>query len=206
MFHEDYLKGEELSRLIKNYPFFSYEVNEALHLSPREQETVVSIFDNIHKEYTNNQDEFSKGLIISQFESLLKYSNRYYKRQFINRKEMNADLGFQFQTVLHEYFEDGTFEELGSPRIEWIANRLSVSPRYLSEALKAETGKTAIEHLHLFLIDEAKNKLLDPGIKVTEVAYQLGFEYPQYFSRLFKQKTGMSPKVFIDEHARGNLN
>lgn len=206
LIHEDYFNGTELARKISTYPFFSYSVNEALHLSPKEQKVIQSIFENIHTEYLNNQDEFSKELIISHLDSLLKYANRFYKRQFLNRRDMNVDLSYRFRAALIEYFDSDRLEVDGSPNIERIANQLSVSPRYLSDALKSETGKTAIEHLHLFLIDEAKNRLLEPGITVTEVAYQLGFEYPQYFSRLFKRKLGKSPKAFISEHQRAELN
>ncbi|MUU78945.1 helix-turn-helix domain-containing protein [Winogradskyella endarachnes] len=195
-FHEDFIKGTELAHQIKKFGFFSYTVNEALHLSPREEKIIESIVQNIEIEYHNNQDEFSKEIIISQLSTLLKYANRFYERQFINRKELSNDLLSIFNTQLSLYFESGQLHEIGIPSIEDIANKLSVSKRYLSDTLKSETGKTTTEHLQLFLINEAKNILLKPNISIAEVAYELGFEYPQYFSRLFKKKEGISPSEY----------
>lgn len=199
-FHEDFLKGTELAQQIKKYSFFSYSVNEALHLSPREETQIESIVENIEIEYKNNQDEFSKEIIISHLGALLKYANRFYKRQFLNRKELSNNLLEQFNLQLSEYFETGQIQEKGIPGIEEIANKLSVSQRYLSDTLKKETGKTTTEHLHLRLIDEAKNILLKPNKSISEVAYELGFEYPQYFSRLFKKKEGISPSRFREKY------
>lgn len=195
-FHEDFLKGTELAQRIKKYGFFSYSTNEALHLSPREEKQLESIIDNIEIEYQNNQDAFSKEIIISQLDTLLKYANRFYERQFINRKELSNDLLEQFNLYLSDYFESGQLEENGIPSIEQIANQMSVSKRYLSDTLKKETGKTSTEHLQLHLIDVAKNNLLQPNKTISQVAYELGFEYPPYFSRLFKKKEGISPKEY----------
>jgi len=195
-FHEDFLKGTELAQQIKKYGFFSYSVNEALHLSPKEERQIESIVKNIDIEYHNNQDEFSKEIIISQLSTLLKYANRFYERQFLNRKELSNNLLEQFNLQLSEYFETGQPQENGIPSIEQIANKMSVSQRYLSDTLKKETGKTTTEHLHLHLIDEAKNILLHPNKSISEVAYELGFEYPPYFSRLFKKKEGISPTEY----------
>lgn len=198
--HKDYLNRTHLADRIKTYGYFSYAVNEALHLSPREEAIVTSFYENIEMEYRNNQDEHSKEIILGLLDTLLKYADRFYKRQFIHRKEMNSDLGFHMQKTLIQYFESGNFKQQGIPSIDWVANQLRVSPRYLSDALKAETGKTAKDHIHLFLIDEAKNLLLESGKTIAEVAYQLGFEYPQYFSRLFKNKVGMSPMQYRESH------
>ncbi|CAL2090525.1 helix-turn-helix transcriptional regulator [Tenacibaculum sp. 190524A05c] len=195
-FHEDFLKGTELAQRIKKYGFFSYSTNEALHLSPREEKQLESIIDNIEIEYQNNQDAFSKEIIISQLDTLLKYANRFYERQFINRKELSNDLLEQFNIYLSDYFESGQLEDNGIPSIEQIANQMSVSKRYLSDTLKKETGKTSTEHLQLHLIDVAKNNLLQPNKTISQVAYELGFEYPPYFSRLFKKKEGISPKEY----------
>ena len=195
-FHEDFLKGTELAHQIKKYGFFNYSANEALHLSPKEEHQLESIVQNIEIEYKNNQDEFSKDIIISQLSTLLKYANRFYERQFLNRKELSNDLLTQFNDHLESYFESGQLQESGIPSIEEIANRLEVSQRYLSDTLKKETGKTSTEHLQLYLIDEAKNILLKPHKSISEVAYELGFEYPQYFSRLFKKKEGLSPSEY----------
>lgn len=196
-FHEDFLKGTELAHQIKKYGFFSYSANEALHLSPKEEKLMESIIENIEMEYHNNQDKFSKDIIISQLSTLLKYANRFYERQFLNRKELSNSLLEQFNLNLNQYFESGQLEQKGVPSIEQIANNMAVSQRYLSDTLKKETGKTATEHIQFFLIDEAKDILLHPNKTVSEVAYELGFEYPQYFSRLFKKKTGISPKAYI---------
>ena len=202
-FHEDFLKGTELAQQIKKYGFFSYSVNEALHLSPREEKQIESIVENIEIEYHNNQDEFSKDIILSQLSTLLKYANRFYERQFLNRKELSNDLLAQFNQQLNAYFESGQLQEKGIPSIEELANKMSVSQRYLSDTLKKETDKTTTEHLQLYLIDEAKHILLKPNKSIAEVAYELGFEYPQYFSRLFKKKEGISPSEFREKY---NMN
>lgn len=199
-FHEDFLKGTELVHQIKKYGFFSYSANEALHLSPKEEKQIESIVENIDMEYQNNQDEFSKDIIISQLSTLLKYANRFYERQFLNRKELSNSLLEQFNQQLTTYFESGQLQEKGIPSIEQIADKLSVSQRYLSDTLKKETGKTSTEHLQLYLIDEAKNILLKPNKTISEVAYELGFEYPPYFSRLFKKKEGISPSAYREKY------
>ena len=199
-FHEDFLKGTDLAQQIKKYGFFSYSVNEALHLSPKEEKQIESIVANIEIEYQNNQDVFSKEIIISQLNTLLKYANRFYERQFLNRIEISNDLLEQFNQYLNEYFESGQLQEKGIPSIEQVADKMSVSQRYLSDTLKKETGKTTTEHLHLHLIDEAKNILLQPNKSISEVAYELGFEYPPYFSRLFKKKEGISPTEYREKY------
>jgi len=199
--HEDFVRGHELHNTLKKYSFFSYTVNEALHLSPKEEKLMRQLMMNIHQEYQNNQDEFSKELLLSQLDTLLKYANRYYKRQFLNRTTMSHEVVSRFNDAIQQYFEDGKIDLSGSPKIEDIADQLKMSPRYLSDMLKAETGKSAIEHIHLYLLDEAKNLLLQPDKTVAEVAYQLGFEYPQYFSRLFKKKIGQSPKEYRAQNA-----
>ncbi|MFD2528481.1 helix-turn-helix domain-containing protein [Polaribacter marinaquae] len=199
-FHEDFLKGTELAEQIKKYGFFSYSVNEALHLSPKEEKQIASIVKNIEIEYQNNQDAFSKEIIISQLDTLLKYANRFYERQFLNRKEISNNLLEQFNRHLTEYLESGQLQEKGIPSIEQIADKMSFSQRYLSDTLKKETGKTTTEHLHLHLIDKAKNILLQPNKSISEVAYELGFEYPPYFSRLFKKKEGISPTEYREKY------
>lgn len=199
-FHEDFLKGTELAQQIKRYGFFSYSVNEALHLSPREEKQIESIVKNIEIEYHNNQDKFSKEIIIAHLSTLLKYANRFYERQFINRKELSNDLLEQFNQELKAYFESGLLQKKGIPSIKQLANNMAVSQRYLSDTLKKETGKTTTEHLQFYLIDEAKNILLKPNKSIAEVAYELGFEYPQYFSRLFKKKEGLSPSEYREKY------
>ena len=200
LIHEDYIRHHEIRNRIKKYNFFSYSVNEALHLSPKEEQQVRSIIDNAESEYLNNPDEFSKDIMLSQIDTLLKYADRYYKRQFINRTDLAGETIERFQELLASHFESGEFEKSGAPRVEEVADELRMSPRYLSDTLKAETGKTAIDHIHLYLIDEAKNLLLDPSVSISETAYKLGFEYPQYFSRLFKKKVGLSPTDYRHQH------
>jgi len=195
-FHEDFIKGTDLACQIKKYSFFTYTVNEALHLSPSEEKQIESIVENIELEYQNNQDKFSKDIIISQLTTLLKYSNRFYERQFTNRKQLSNDLLEKFNEHLNGYFQTGQLREKGIPSIEEIAEKLSVSQRYLSDSLKKETGKTSSEHMQLYLIEKSKNSLLSPKKSISEIAYDLGFEYPQYFSRLFKKKEGISPSDF----------
>ncbi|MCG8308535.1 MAG: helix-turn-helix transcriptional regulator [Cytophagales bacterium] len=197
-FHKDYLNGSQLFDKIKKYNFFNYNVNEALHLSSKEEELLKTIFKSIETEYHNNQDEFSKEIILSHLETLLKYADRFYKRQFLNRKEINQDLFTRFKDILDVYFETNQLEEKGIPTVDWLASQLGVSHRYMSDTIKAETGKTAVDQINLYLIEEAKNLLLAPDVSISETAYKLGFEYPQYFSRLFKKKTGISPKEYIE--------
>lgn len=198
--HEDFIKGHQLYDTLKKYSFFSYAVNEALHLSPQEEARMRQLMTSIQHEYLNNPDEFTKDLLLSQLDTLLKYANRYYKRQFLNREPITNEIVSSFNDAMRSYFEDGMMDISGLPKIEDIAARLHVSPRYLSDSLKAQTGKSAIDHIHLYLLDEAKNLLLKPDISVAEIAYQLGFDYPQYFSRLFKKKTGLSPKAYRQMH------
>ena len=200
-FHEDFLRGTELEHQIKRYGFFSYSVFEALHLSPKEEQQIELIVNNIEAEYQNNQDQFSKDIIISQLSTLLKYANRFYERQFINRKEHSHDLLDKFMAQLKVYFVSGKLQENGVPSIEQLADTLQVSQRYLSDTLKKETGKTTTEHLQLFLIEEAKNILLNPDKNISEIAFELGFEYPQYFSRLFKKKEGISPSEYREKYS-----
>ena len=200
-FHKDFLIGHSLAQVINKYHFFEYSMNEALHLSPDEELTLQRIYDNIEAEYFRSQDEFSKNIILSHLESLLKYAHRFYKRQFINRNELNQGLIQLFYEQLRVYLNKNNLRQEGVPTVEIIANKLSVSKRYLSDSIKAETGKTAKEHINLFLIDKAKNLLLTPNTSISGIAYELGFKYPEYFSRLFKKKTGMSPRRYITEHS-----
>lgn len=200
-FHEDFIEGHAIRNRIKKCGFFSYTMNEALHLSPREELLVQSIFKVVEAEYQNNQDEFSKEIILSQIDTLLKYASRFYKRQFIHRSDLSGKLLRKFETKVANYFESHRFLEEGPPKPADIAREMKVSPRYLSDTLKVETGKTAKELIQLALIDEAKDLLLEPQRTVSETAYQLGFEYPQYFSRLFKKKVGMTPSEFRKQYA-----
>lgn len=191
--HEDYLNGHDLHNEIKQYHYFDYETNEALHLSPREEQIIWELYNKIETEYYNNQDEYSKEIILGHIASILKYSQRFYKRQFINRTEMSGKIVSKFNNILAAYFESGLLNEQGLPTVKYMADQLHVSPGYLSDLLKQETGKTAIELIHIFLISEAKNLLKGADNTVAEIANTLGFENLPYFSRLFKKEVGMSP-------------
>jgi AraC-like DNA-binding protein len=195
-FHEDFLNGHPLHHEIRKYSFFEYETNEALHLSPKEEEIIGELFHKIEIEYRNNQDEFSRDIMLSHLDSLLKYARRFYKRQFINRTVLSGKTVSKFNEVLTGYFEKGFVKEKGLPTVNYMASQLNVSPRYLSDLLKQETGKTAIDLIHLFLISEAKNLLTGGGQSVSEIAYALGFENLPYFSKLFKKEVGITPNEF----------
>ena len=197
-FHEDFIRGLDIQKRIKKYNFFNYNVNEALHLSPKEEKILKSLFKNIETEYQNNQDEFSKDLIIAHLDALLKYADLFYKRQFLNRQTINKALLTRFNEIINDYFESGQLELKGVPSVDDIAKQLKVSYRYMNDTIKAETGKTAVDQINLFLVEEAKNLLLAPNASISGTAYKLGFEYPQYFSRMFKKKTGISPREYIE--------
>jgi AraC-like DNA-binding protein len=193
---ENFLLNHPLHTTIKKYGYFDYEANEALHLSPKEEETIWDLFYKIKQEYYNNQDDFSKDIMVAHLDSILKYSQRFYKRQFIARKPLSGTTVSKFNNIMSSYFEKGLMEDKGLPTVNFMATELNLSPRYLSDLLKQETGKTAIELIHLFLVSEAKNLLTGTDQSVSEIAFQLGFENPPYFSRLFKKETGMSPNQF----------
>ena len=201
-FHKDFFNGTDLKHKIEHYGFFSYSANEALHLSPNEETILESVFENMKTEYENITDEFSKDIIINHLNTFLSYSDRFYKRQFINRSEDISNHLDKINTLLIEQFEDNYFEKNGLPKIADLSNELSISSRYLSDSIKAETGKSITEHIHLFVLDEAKKLLKHSDMSVSEVAYKMGFEYPQYFSRLFKKKEGMSPTLFKEQFSR----
>lgn len=195
-FHEDYINGHPLHSEIKKYGFFDYESNEALHLSPKEEQTIWELYHKIEAEYTNNPDEYSREIILTHLDSILKYAQRFYKRQFMNRTILTDRTVSKFNKSLSAYFEKGLLETQGLPTVNHMASTLHLSPRYLSDLLKEETGKTAIELIHIFLISEAKNLLKGPDLTVSETAYKLGFENLPYFSRLFKKEVGLSPNQF----------
>ena len=192
-FHPDLIRGSALGNKMKEYTFFSYEANEALHLSDQEKATITSVVENIRREYEQNIDVYSQNVIVSNIELLLNYCQRFYGRQFITRHHRNKDIVAQFETFLAEYFESDKPQTLGLPSVKDCADAMNYSPNYLSDLLKKETGKNTQEHIHAYLIEKAKTLLLGSDSTVSEVAYALGFEYPHYFSKLFKAKTGMSP-------------
>lgn len=192
--HEDFLRGTSIQKTIEEANYFTYAVNEALHLSPSEESLMATIFDTLEQEYNHSHDAFSKDIIISQLNTLLTYAERFYRRQFQQRMEMmqthKSSFYQQFMTVLKDTPADRI------PTVEGLAQQLHMTPRYLSDALKMETGKTALENIHIYQIEQAKNLLLGSDDSVASIAHSLGFEYPQYFSRLFKSKVGMTPSQF----------
>ncbi len=194
--HEDFLNGHFLHDEINKYAFFDYEANEALHLSPREEQIMWDLFFKINTEYLASNDEYSRNIMLSHVDSMLKYSQRFYKRQFIGRTELSGTTVSRFNDVLSSYLKNDELLAHGLPNVSTLAAQLNLSPRYLSDLLKQETGKTAIEHIHIFLISEAKNMLKGSDKNVTEIAYALGFENSPYFSRLFKREVGMSPQQY----------
>lgn len=194
--HEDFLNGHSLHDEIKKYHYFDYETNEALHLSPSEEKTVWELYHKIETEYTNNQDEYSRELMLAHVDALLKYSQRYYKRQFLNRAELSGKTVTKFNQEIDRYVASGFSVLKGLPSVNDMAERLNISAGYLSDVLKQESGKTALEHIHIYLISEAKNRLRGEDKSVSEIAYALGFENLSYFSRLFKKEVGISPNSF----------
>lgn len=192
-FHPDLLRRSGLAARMKDYSFFSYELNEGLHLSERERETITSIVEKIESEYSMNIDEYSHSLIVSNLELLLNYCRRFYGRQFITRENQNRDIVKRLDHFLREYINSERLKEAGIPSVKYCAEQMCLSPNYLSDLLKKETGKNTQEHIHYYLIERAKNRLLGSSSSINEIAYELGFEYPQYFSKLFKTKTGFSP-------------
>ncbi|WP_367331064.1 helix-turn-helix domain-containing protein [Sphingobacterium multivorum] len=196
LFHEDFLLGSMLQNEINKYAFFDYETDEALHLSPKEEKNLLKLFESIETEYGNNEDEFSKYIILANINSMLNYAERYYKRQFINRKPLTGKTVSTFNKFLENFIQEGKLSEEGLPSVTSVAAALHMSPRYLSDLLKMETGKTAQELIHISIINEAKNRLRSSDGNVSEIAYALGFENMSYFSKLFKKETGISPKDF----------
>jgi AraC-like DNA-binding protein len=194
--HEDFLNGHFLHDDIKKYSFFEYETNEALHLSPREKQIIWDLFLKIDTEYCSNPDEFSRSIMLTHLDSMLNYSQRFYKRQFINRLELSGKTVSKFNGALAAYFTHDLLLTQGLPTVSALAAQLHLSVRYLSDLLKQETGKTAMELIHVYLINEAKNQLKGDGQNVSEIAYKLGFGNLSYFSKLFRKQTGLSPVQF----------
>ena len=195
LLHPDFFLSYPLTRKIKQFGFFSYATDEALHLSKKEKETIFSVLKIVDEEINSRIDDFSHDVIISQVELLLNYSSRYYKRQFITHKAINVDLVQQFETALQTYFNNGTSQNQ-LPSVQHIADQLHVSAHYLSDLLRSLTGLNTQQHIHNMIIENAKEILSTTNYSVSEIAYQLGFDYPQSFSRLFKSKTKLTPLQF----------
>ncbi|MDG1332445.1 MAG: helix-turn-helix transcriptional regulator [Crocinitomicaceae bacterium] len=196
VFHPDLIRRSNLGRTIGDYSFFEYGVNEALHLSDKEKGFLIELVNTIQSEINQNIDKHSQELIIQNLETILKYSNRYYDRQFYTRTNFNQDYIGQFEQFLKDYFASEELRENGIPSLKRCGDALNLSGSYLSDLLKVETGKSAKDHIHTFLINKAKMILLNSNDSVSSVAYGLGFEYPQHFSKLFKSRTGMSPSEY----------
>lgn len=192
LFHPDFLGRHPLAASIKNYGFFSYALNEALHISEKEENSIIEILKKIDEEY-QHIDRHTQDIILSQIDLLLNYSIRFYERQFITRKFVNNDLLIRMEQLLHHYFDKGESLQNGLPTVEYLAHNLNLSPNYLSDMLRSLTGQNAQQHIHNKMIEKAKVYLTSSNLSVAEIAYQLGFEYPQSFNKFFKKKTDISP-------------
>jgi AraC-like DNA-binding protein len=196
IFHPDLIHGTSLGKHIQDYSFFSYQFNEALHLSERERKIVLDCFSKIQYELEHAIDKHSKTLIVDNIELFLNYCTRFYDRQFITRDNVDKGILERFENLLNEYFESDKPQSTGLPSVASCAIELNLSAGYFGDLVKKETGKTAQEYIQAKVIDVAKEKIFDPGKSVSQIAYELGFKYPQHFTRLFKQKVGRSPNEY----------
>jgi AraC-like DNA-binding protein len=196
LIHPDFIRNYPLGKTVKQYGFFSYEANEALHLSNKEKQSIFSVVESIRSEMEHPIDHFSQDLIISYIEVLLNYSNRYYNRQFNTRKAVNHDLLSGMETLLTNYFDKQEPLITGLPTVEYLARQLNLSPRYLSDMLRSLTGQNAQQHIHEKLIEKAKHYLVATNMTVSEIAFALGFEYSQSFNKFFKRLTDKTPVEF----------
>jgi len=196
LIHPDFLWNTPLAKSIQQYEFFGYGVNEALFLSEKEEAIITDILHNIQREYLSSIDKFSQNIIIAQIEVLLNYSERFYQRQFITRKKSSHQVLEKLETILHEMFSSDNLVHKGLPTAQQVAGLLNISPNYLGSLLKALTGQTTQQHIQNKLIEKAKERLSTTTLSVSEIAYELGFEHPQSFSKLFKNKTNTSPLEF----------
>lgn len=195
-FHPDFIRGTNLGRSIKEYSFFSYEVNEALHLSERERITFIDCLMKIQEELQHSIDRLSRRLITNNIELLLNYCLRFYERQFITRQDVNRDILARFEVLLDNYFAGEDVLQKGLPTVKYCASELCLSTNYFGDLIKKETGKTALEWIQSKIIDIAKEQLLIPTSSISQVAYGLGFQYPQHFTRVFKKLTGITPHEY----------
>lgn len=198
MFHPDLIHGTSLGRHIQDYTFFTYQSNEALHLSERERKIVLDSFSKIQYELEHAIDKHSKKLIADNIELFLNYCVRFYDRQFITRDKPHKGILERFENLLNEYYQSEKPQTIGLPSVAYCAGELNLSANYFGDLVKKETGKTAQEYIQSKLIDVAKEKIFDQNKSVSEIAYELGFKYPQHFTRLFKQKVGQSPNEYRD--------
>lgn len=196
VFHPDLLHGTSLGKNINDYSFFGYQSHEALHLSAQEKKVILDCLAKIEYELEHAVDKHSKKLIVSNIELFLNYCTRYYDRQFITRDKANKGVLEKFEELLSSYFALNKAQDLGLPTVHYCASELHLSPNYFGDLIKKETGKTAQDYIQQKLIDIAKNKVFEPGKSINEIAFELGFKYPQHFTRLFKQKVGVSPSEY----------
>lgn len=196
VFHPDMIKGTSLGRHIHEYSFFSYEIHEALHLSEAERKIITDCFDTINAELQHPVDKHSKKLIVSNIELFLNYCIRFYDRQFITREVPNKSILERFETLLNAYFLSDKPSNIGLPSVAYCAEQLNLSPNYFGDLIKKETGRSAQEHIQAKLIDVAKERIFDTSKSVSQVAYELGFKYPQHFTRTFKQQVGYTPNEY----------
>lgn len=195
-FHPDFIRGTTLGKHMREYTFFSYEVNEALHLSAEERATFTDCLSRIGSELNSGGDRLSRRLITSNIELLMDYCLRFYERQFDTRHCMNTDLLVRFENLLENYFCSRMPMADGLPTVGWCASELCLSPNYFGDLIKRDTGRTAQEYIQHKVIDTAKEKILSPGCSISQIAYELGFQYPQHFTRLFKKVTGLTPSEY----------
>lgn len=196
LFHPDLIRGTALGQEIKNYSFFSYETREALHLSEEERRTVMDCLHKIEAELKHSIDKHSKRLICANIGLLLDYCMRFYERQFTTREEVNKDIIVRFERLLDEYFDSGTPQKIGLPSVKYFAGKVFLSANYFGDMIRKQTGKTASEYIQVKLIERAKEALLASDKTMSEIAYNLGFQYPQHLSRMFKRVTGYTPNEF----------
>lgn len=196
VFHPDLLNNSPLGKKINSYSFFHYDANEALHISEDEKLVIKDCVEKIKKEYSQNIDKHTQTLIQTNIELLLSYCDRFYDRQFITRSKVNNDIVQQFEHLLKDYFNNEKLVDLGLPDVKYFASSLNLSSNYLSDLLKRYTGKSTQEHIHLQLIDKAKTLLWSSEKSISEIAFELGFEHPSHFTKIFKTKTGKSPTEF----------
>ncbi len=195
-FHADLIRKSNLGKIIGNYTFFSYDIHEALHLSKKEEGILNDCIEKIEFELDQNIDSHSQKLLVSNIDLLLNYCNRFYERQFHTRSVHHKDVVTNIESIIKTYYDASLQIEQGTPTIQYLAERVNLSANYLSDLLRKETGKNAKEHINSFVINKAKNMLLNSERNVSEIAYDLGFNYPHYFSRMFKQKTGITPAKY----------
>jgi len=193
LFHPDLIKASALAKNINQYSFFSYDSHEALHLSLKEQQIIKDLFNKLEYELSQSIDKHSKRIIVNNIELLLNYCVRFYDRQFITRESINTDVLSKFENLLNNYFQSETAQDIGLPSVGYFADRLHLSPNYFGDLIKKETGKTAQEHIQLKLINLAKERIFDTDKSVSQIAFELGFKYPQHFNRMFKKNTGYTP-------------